>query len=104
MAATIMIEIPADSEALVRRVLAMQEELQALALSAPDGTVFDACETAVIERGREVNSQILAEAVSRRVEVAEKKGRRSASAPVVGAKKTAVPSPDNSSAPSASWR
>jgi hypothetical protein len=75
MAATIMMEIPANSEALVRRVLAMQEELQALALSAADGTVFDACEAAVVERGREVNSQILADAVARRVEAAEKKGR-----------------------------
>ena len=52
MADTITIEIPATSEALVRRLLSLHEELQALALSAPDGTVLDACETAVIDKGR----------------------------------------------------
>jgi hypothetical protein len=104
MATTVTMEIPADSEALVRRVLALQEELQALALTAPDGTVFDACEAAVVERGRELNNHFLAEAVARRVEAAEKKGRRSASVVVAGPRRTAGPRPGNSSVPSASLR
>jgi hypothetical protein len=89
---------------LLRRTLALQEEMEQLALTAPDGTVFDACEAAVVERGRELNSQILADAVARRVEAAEKKGRRSASVPVGRARRTAVRSPGSSSAPSASSR
>jgi len=44
MKPTVTIEIPADSEALVRRLVALHEELEALALSAPDGTVLEACE------------------------------------------------------------
>lgn len=104
MTATVMMEIPADSEALVRRVLAFSEELQQLALNAPDGTVFDACEAAVVERGRELNTQMLADAVARRVEAAEKKGRRSASVAAAGPKRTAGPRPGNSSVPSASSR
>ena len=104
MAATITIEIPADSEPLVRRVLALQEELNSLALTAPDGTVFDACETVVVQRGRDLHIQILADAVARRVEAAEKKGRRSASALAVEPRRTEVPRLGNSSAPSVSSR
>ena len=104
MAATITIEIPADSEALVRRVLALREELNSLALTATDGTVFDVCEAAAVQRGRDLNIQILADAVARRVEAAEKKGRRSASAPAVEPRRTVGPSPGNSLALSASSR
>jgi hypothetical protein len=96
MAGTITIEIPATSEALVRRLLTLHEELQALALSAPDGTVLDACETTVVERGRELCKQVLAEAVAGRIEVAEKRGRRSAPAPADEPKRTAGPSPASS--------
>jgi len=71
MKPTITIEIPADSEALVRRFLALHEELAQLALAAPEGTVFDACEAAVVAQGRDLSAQILADAVARRVEAAE---------------------------------
>jgi hypothetical protein len=83
---TVTIEIPADSEALVRRLLALHEELQALALSAPDGTVLDACEEAVIEKGRDLHKNILAEAIGRRIESAEKRGPRSGPVPVASAR------------------
>jgi hypothetical protein len=96
MAGTVTIEIPATSEALVRRLLALHEELRALALSAPDGTVLDACETAVVERGRDLCKQVLADAVTRRVEVAEKRGRRSAPVPADEPRRTAGPSPASS--------
>ena len=81
MAATVMMEVPAERERLVRRLLALTDELEQLALTAPDGTVFEACETAVVQGGRDLSSQILADTVARRIEAAEKKGRRSASAP-----------------------
>jgi hypothetical protein len=101
---TYTFECTAAQAELLRRTLALQEELEQLALSAPEGTVFDACEAAVVERGRDLNGQILAGAVARRIEAAEKKGRRSASVPAGGPRRTAGRSPDNSSAPSASSR
>jgi hypothetical protein len=84
----VLIEVDAKHEAILRRVLALAEEMEQLALTAPDGTVFDACEAAVIEQGRDLQARMLAEAVARRVEAAEKKGRRSASAPAGGRRKT----------------
>jgi hypothetical protein len=91
MNSKVTIEVDAKHEAIVRRALAMAEEMEQLALSAPDGTVFDACEGAVVEKGRKFQSQALAEAVTRRVEVAEKKGRRSASVRADARRKTAGP-------------
>lgn len=102
MATTVSIEVPADREALVRRLLALTEELEQLALNAPDGTVFDACETAVVKNGRDLCSEILAQTVARRIESAEKKGRRSGAATAGVAKRTGAPRLGNSSAPSAS--
>lgn len=89
MATTVTIEIPAEREALVRRVLALQDELEQLALGAADGTVLDACETAVVAGSRDLGSRLLSEAVARRVEVAEKKGRRSAAVTAADSTRTA---------------
>jgi hypothetical protein len=91
MSTKVTIEVDAKHEAIVRRALAMAEEMEQLALTAPDGAVFDACEEAVFEKGRNLQAQVLGEAVSRRVETAEKKGRRSASAPAVAKRKIADP-------------
>jgi hypothetical protein len=91
MNSKVTIEVDAKYEAILRRALAMAEEMEQLALSAPDGTVFDACEGAVVEKGRSFQGQVLAEAVTRRVEVAEKKGRRSASVSADARRKTAGP-------------
>ena len=88
MSSKVTIEVDAKHEAVVRRALALVEEMEQLALTAADGTVFDACEGAVVEKGRKFQSQALAEAVTRRVEVAEKKGRRSASVRVDARRKT----------------
>lgn len=82
MLRTITMEIPAECEQLVCKVIALQEELNALALSAPEGTVLDACESVVIDQGRQLHAQLLADAVARRIESAEKKEPRSA--PVEG--------------------
>lgn len=91
MSTKVTIEVDAKFEPLLRRVLAMQEEMEQLALTAPDGTVFDACEGAVIEKGRTLQGQMLGEAVARRIEAAEKKGRRSASANADARKRTEGP-------------
>lgn len=101
MSTTVLIEVPAEQEALVHRLLALHEELQQLALDAPDGTVLDACETAVLAGGRDLSRQLLSDAVARRVEAAEKRGRRSAPVPVAGPRRTAGPRPASSSPPSA---
>jgi hypothetical protein len=96
MSTKVTIEFDAKHEAIVRRALAMAEEMEQLALTAPDGQVFHACEEAVIEKGRKFQGQMLGDAVARRIEVAEKKGRRSASAPADARKKTADPKNANS--------
>ena len=93
MTATVTIEVPADRAALVQRFLALHDELAQLALDAPDGSVLDACETAVIAAGRDLSQQLLTDAVARRVQAAEKKGRRSASAAVAAPRKTVAPRP-----------
>jgi hypothetical protein len=88
MSTKVTIEVDAKHEAIVRRALAMAEEMEQLALTAPDGTVFDACEEAVVEKGRKLQGQVLSEAVARRIEAAEKRGRRSASVRVAARRKT----------------
>lgn len=96
MAATVTIEVPAEHEGIVRRALAFAEEMSQLALTAPDGAVLDACETAVIERGRDFSTQMLSAAVARRIEAAEKKGRRCAAVGADAPRKTAGRKPGNS--------
>lgn len=98
---TVTVEVPVEHEAVIRRTLALVEELHHLALSAPDGTVLEACETAVISDGRELQIQMLQEAVARRIETAEKRGRRSGLASAAAPRKTAVPKTGNSSVRSA---
>jgi hypothetical protein len=91
MSTKVLIEVDAKHEPIVRRALAMAEEMELLALSAPDGTVFDACEQAVLAKGRDLQAHMLAEAVTRRIEAIEKKGRRSATVPADARRKTAAP-------------
>lgn len=91
MSQKVLIEVDARHEGLVRRALAFAEEMEQLALSAPEGTVFDACEAAVIERGRKLQGQMLGEAVARRIAAGEKKGRRCVPVRVGVRKKTEGP-------------
>jgi hypothetical protein len=65
--------------------------MEQLALTAPDGAVFDACESAAVEKGRVFQAHALSDAVARRIETAEKKGRRSVCASADARKKTEVP-------------
>ena len=91
MSTKVIIEFDARFENGMRRALAMFEEMEQLALTAPDGQVFDVCEQAVIEKGRNLQAATLGEAVARRIEAAEKKGRRPGSATAVARKKTVDP-------------
>jgi hypothetical protein len=96
MSTKVTIEFDSRFENGMRRALAMFEEMEQLALTAPDGQVVDVCEQAVIEKGRTLQAATLGEAVARRVEAAEKKGRRSGSARAVARKKIADPKDANS--------
>ncbi len=91
MKTPILIEVAPEQEKLVRRVLALSEEMTQLALSAPDGRVVDDCETLIVEQGRKLQSQMLNDAVARKIESAEKRGRPSADARVADKKKTRAP-------------
>jgi len=79
-------ECTSDEAQLLTRVLAMQQELDELALRAAHGTVVDACEEKVIVQGRQLQTDMLTKAVTRRVEAAEKKVRRCASVPAASVK------------------
>ncbi len=84
----VLIEVDARHEAIVRRALALTEEMEQLALTAQDGQVVHECEAAVLDKGRQLQNQLLSEAVQRRLEAVEKKGRRCDVVPVVGRRKT----------------
>jgi hypothetical protein len=73
---TITLEIDSGSEDLLRRYAAFLEEIDDLAASAPDGSVLEVCEEAVIEKGREQQRLVLERAAQARLDAAEKKGRR----------------------------
>jgi hypothetical protein len=92
MSATVLLEVDARHEPILRRALAMLQEMENLALTAPDGAVFGACEDAVIQKGRDLQRQMLAGAVASRIEAAEKRGPLSALALAGARKTTAAPS------------
>jgi hypothetical protein len=73
---TVTLEIDTDDEDLLRQYASFLEEMKDLAAAAPDGSVLEACEDAVIERGREHQRRLLQRAVQARIDAAEKKGRR----------------------------
>jgi len=88
----VLIEVAAQHEAIVRRALALSEELEQLALTAADGQVIHDCETAVVDQGRQLQQQFLSDAVARRIAAAEKKGPRYAPVSVDTSAKTKGPS------------
>ena len=91
MSTTVTIQVDARFEATVLRALAMAEEMEHLALTAANGTVLDICEEAVIDKGRDLQTHMLGEAVQRRIDVAEKKGRRCGSVSVNATKPIVAP-------------
>jgi hypothetical protein len=80
---TLILEVdcPAQEE-LMRNYHALVMELNDLALTAPDDAVIDQLEERAIQRGRETLRASLQQAVQKRIDDAEKKGRRSDNAPV----------------------
>jgi hypothetical protein len=93
MRTKVTMEFDARFEKLMQRALLMAQEMEQLALIAPDGQVVDVCEQAVLEKGRKFQAEALGEAVARRIEAAEKKGSQTAceSAPAAARKRTAAP-------------
>ena len=77
--ATIRVTLEVDSpaqEALLRHCHAFLQEMQQLALTAPEGQVVDVCETAALHKGQEVSRHVLEHAVAQRIAALEKKARR----------------------------
>ncbi len=72
----ITLEIDADHEDLLRRYADFLGEMTDLSLTTPEGSVLDACEEAVIAKGREHQRRLLEHAVRARLEHTEKKGPR----------------------------
>jgi hypothetical protein len=97
MRTKVTMEFDSRFEKLMQRALLMAQEMEQLALIAPDGHVVDVCEEAVIEKGRKFQADTLGEAVARRIEAAEKKGSRAACEPATAdaRKRTAAPRRDN---------
>src|SRR3954463_8736417 len=69
----ITLEIDADDEDLIRGYADFVGEIKDLAATAPDGSVLDACEDAVIENGREQQRRLLQRAAQARLDAPEKK-------------------------------
>jgi hypothetical protein len=70
---TIALEIDAAHEDLLRRYADFLGEMTDLAATAPDGSVLDVCEEAVIAKGREHQRRLLEHAVQSRLDAVEKK-------------------------------
>jgi hypothetical protein len=93
MAAKVLIEVPAHLETATRQFLAFSQEMEQLALAAPEGQVLKTCKEAVLHQGRAILNQTLTQAVVRRIETTEKKGPRSATVPAAARSRTAAPNP-----------
>jgi hypothetical protein len=91
MRTKVLIEGDAQYEAILRRALARVDEREQLALTAPDGTVFEAREGAVLEQGQHLQGTAARPGGGATQRGRRKQRRRSASAPAVGRRKTAVP-------------
>lgn len=82
LSVTLEVDSP-DQEALLRQYHAFLQEMEDLALSAPDGQVLDLCEAVALQKGQEVNRRTLEQAVQKRITAVEKKGRRCDVVPAV---------------------
>jgi len=67
---------------IVERALALAQELEATAVSAPTGHVIDRCESLLLGDGREFLRRALEDTLRGRVDALEKKGRPAGPAPV----------------------
>jgi hypothetical protein len=69
---TITTEIDDDCEPLLRDYATFLEETEHLAKTPPYGTTLTACEQAVVDRDREHQRRVLAQAVQARIDDAKK--------------------------------
>jgi hypothetical protein len=72
----ITLEIDPEHEDLLRQYADFLGEMKDLAATAPDGSVLEVCEEAIIEKGREQQRRLLERATQARLSDAEKKGLR----------------------------
>jgi len=86
----ITFHLSADEVAYVEACLSRRRELLAVCDEAPYGPVLARCEAAASEIVRQQGRELVAEAITRRVAVAEKKGRRSAGAGAAGCGRAGV--------------
>lgn len=66
---------------IVERALALAQELEATAGSAPDGQVIDRCESLLLGAGRDFLRRALEDTLQAQVDTLEKKGRPAGPAP-----------------------
>jgi hypothetical protein len=91
MSETVTLEVTSSEQAaLLRRFHAFLQEMEQLALAAPEGHIFDVCEAAALKKGQDVNRQVLQQAVQERINALEKKGPLCGPAIAVDAGKTAI--------------
>jgi hypothetical protein len=67
---------------IVERALALAQELEATAGSAPAGQIIDRCESLLLGNGREFLRLALEDTLQAQVDALEKKGRPAGPAPV----------------------
>ena len=67
---------------IVERALALAQELEATARSAPTGQVIDRCESLLLGAGRDFLRRALEDTLQAQVDALEKKGRPAGPAPV----------------------
>lgn len=79
----VVLQLTADEAAYIETCLARRREFLALADTVAYGKVLAECENAAVEIARQQGHRLLTDALTRRVQHAEKKGRRPASARVV---------------------
>ena len=84
----------AAEETAVEQALAMARDLNELAGIAPAGQILDRCEEAAVEKGREFTRKMLEQALRKRLDAAQKKGRRSDAAPAADSAKAKDPAND----------
>jgi hypothetical protein len=92
MSETVTLEVTSPEQAaLLWRFHGFLQEMEQLALAAPEGHIFDVCEAAALKKGQDVNRQVLQQAVQERINALEKKGPLCGRANAVESGKTGIP-------------
>ena len=86
---------------IAQMALELARDLERQAAQAPRGTILDACESLLLDRGRQFLRDSLAATLQQQIDEAEKKGARRVSAHADTPAATKVLVPASSSPPSA---